>query len=186
MNEILYGLGWALNVVIFLVVIFWLQKFSKMRWKLFFGTRKDLVSVQHHELYSCFLTAFCFLIFHMMDSELEWFMLSLDMEKVEKIKLFYTSLIVLKFALLMTLFCFHLIRGCTFSPSARICTYVTLVFMMLLGMQLIARGYYDYHALNIVYIVGGWICNLIAIAALASYPVRSIKDHYKERRATAS
>ncbi|CAH9067994.1 hypothetical protein PSECIP111951_03965 [Pseudoalteromonas holothuriae] len=183
MNEILYALGWIFNIAAFLIVVFWVKKFTAMKWKLFFGVKKDLVSVQHHELYSCFLTAFCFLLFRILGSELEYFILSLDMEKIEKIKLFYTTNTVFLFMFIATLFCLHLVRGCTFSKAARVCVYTTLVFMMLQGMQLIARGYYDYHALGMVYVIGGWMCNLIALTYVASYPIKSLKDYFREKRA---
>ncbi|CAH9052085.1 hypothetical protein PSECIP111951_00545 [Pseudoalteromonas holothuriae] len=185
MNEFLYNLGWVLKGVEFLIVIFWLQKFHKMRWKLFFGVKKDLASVQHHELYSCFLSAFCFLVFHLVGSEVDQFVLSLEMDKLEKIKLFYTSGVIIQFSFAMTLVCMHLVRGCTYSPTARICMYTTLVYMALLGMELIARGSYDYHDLGMVYVIGAWMCNFIAIGALCTYPIRSLKDHFRQRRVAA-
>ncbi|WP_152087841.1 hypothetical protein [Pseudoalteromonas sp. A25] len=185
MNELLDIVSWILIGIELLVVLFWLHKFSKMKWKLFFGVRKDLTSVKHHELYSCFLTAFCFLIFHFVAVQLESFLLALQMEKVEHIKLFYTSMAICLFTLIATLFCLHLVRGCTFSSSARVIVYATLVQMMLLGMQLIARGYYDYHELSLLYKVVGWMCNFIAVGALCTYPVRSLKEKFKQRRAAA-
>ncbi|MBD1583032.1 hypothetical protein [Pseudoalteromonas sp. S16_S37] len=185
MNEILYKLGWVLKGVEFLILLFWLHKFTKMRWKLFFGVKKDLASVQHHELYSCFLTAFCVLVFHLLDSELDQFILSIEMDKLEHIKLFYTAGIIMQFSLIATLFCLHLVRGCTFSSTARICTYTTLVIMMMQGTELIVRAYYDYHELGLIYIIVGWTCNIIATAALATYPIRSLKEHFKQRRAAA-
>ncbi|CAM4105077.1 hypothetical protein [Pseudoalteromonas byunsanensis] len=185
MNDILYGFGWGLKGIELLIVLFWSYKFSKIRWKLFFGQKKDLSSVQHHELYSCFLTAFCFLIFHLMGSELEQFLLSLQMDKAEHIKLFYPCMIVLRVSLLLTLFCLHLVRGCTFSPTARICAYSTIVAIMLMGIQLIARGYFDYHDFSMVYKVGFWVCNLIVITALCTYPIRSLKDYFKEKHVMA-
>lgn len=57
--------------------------------------------------------------------------------------------------------------------------------MVLLGMQLIARGYYDYHDLTFFYQVGAWTCNFIAVGALCTYPIRSLKEHFKQRRAAA-
>ncbi|NOU50039.1 hypothetical protein HG263_05740 [Pseudoalteromonas sp. JBTF-M23] len=183
MNEFLYILGWVLKGIEFLIVIFWLRKFSRMRWKLFFGVKKDLASVQHHELYSCFLSSFCFLTFHLIGSEVDQFILSLEMDKLEQIKLFYTSGVIVQFSFAMTLMCSHLIRGCTFSPTARICMYTTLVYMMLQGMELISRAYYDYHNLGLIYQVGVWICNFIAVGALCTYPIRSLKDYFQQRRA---
>ncbi|WP_105168938.1 hypothetical protein [Pseudoalteromonas sp. T1lg23B] len=185
MNDILYGLGWGLKGVELLIVLFWLYKFSKMRWKLFFGQKKDLASVQHHELYSSFLTAFCFLIFHLIGSELEQFLLSLQMDKQKHIGLFYTCMIVLRFSSLLTLFSLHLVRGCTFSPTARVCVYSTIVVMALMGMQLITRNYFDYHDLSIIYKVGLWICNLMAITALCTYPIRCLKGYFREKYAMA-
>ncbi|CAH9051574.1 hypothetical protein PSECIP111951_00420 [Pseudoalteromonas holothuriae] len=186
MNEIVYGFGWGLKGIELLILLFWVHKFSKMRRKLFFGVKKDLASVQHHELYSCFLTAFCFLIFHLISSELEQFLVALEMDKVEHIKLFYTSMAIMHFSFILTLFCLHLVRGCTFSSTARICVYTRIIYIMLLGMELISRGYYDYHDLGMVYIVGAWLCNFVAIAALATYPIRSIKEQFKQKRAAAS
>ncbi|NOU51963.1 hypothetical protein HG263_15630 [Pseudoalteromonas sp. JBTF-M23] len=185
MNEIFYGLGWVIKTIELFVVIFWVHQFSKLRWKLFFGIKKDLVSVEKHELYSCFLTAFAMLIFHLIASEVDQFILTLNMEQLEKIKLFYTSGVIVQFSFAMTLMCLHLIRDCTFSPTARICMYTTLVYMMLQGMELISRAYYDYHDLGLIYQVGVWVCNFIAVGALCTYPIRSIKEHFKQRRAAA-
>ncbi|MBD1583450.1 hypothetical protein [Pseudoalteromonas sp. S16_S37] len=182
MNEFFYSAGWVLKVIELLIVLFWLYKFSKMKWKLFFGIKKDPFSVQRHELYSCFLTAFSFLIFHLIGSETEQLILSLQLDSNERIKLFYTTMIIVRFSFILTLVCLHLIRGCTFSATARICTYSSLVVMMLLGMELIARGYYDYHELSVIYVVGGWLCNFIAVGALCSYPIRSIKEYLKQRK----
>ncbi|CAH9049668.1 hypothetical protein PSECIP111854_00315 [Pseudoalteromonas sp. CIP111854] len=186
MNDFLHNLGWGLIVVEFLIVIYWVKQFSIMKWKLFFGIKKDLLTTQHHELHSCFLSAFCFLIFHLIGSEAEHYLLSLEMQRMAHIELFYTSMAIVQFMFGLTLFCLHLVRGCTFSPTARICMYTTLVMIMLHGMQLIARRYFDYHELNMVYILIGWTCNFIAISALATYPVRSIKDYFKQKRAAAS
>ncbi|MBD1580685.1 hypothetical protein [Pseudoalteromonas sp. S16_S37] len=185
MNEFLFAISWVVIGVEFLIVLFWLHKFYRMRWKLFFGVKKDLKSIQQHELYSCFLTAFCMLIFHLVGSQTDKFILSLNMEKVEHIKLFYTSGVIVQFAFAMTLVCLHLVRGCTYSPTARICMYTTIVYMGLLGMQLIARGYYDYHNLSVLFKTVGWLCNIIAVGALCTYPIRSIKEHFKQRRAAA-
>ncbi|MBD1580771.1 hypothetical protein [Pseudoalteromonas sp. S16_S37] len=186
MNEVLYYLGYFFNTIVFCIVLFWMKKFYSKRWKLFFGPKKDLATVQEHELYSNFLTAFCFLVFLLISFQLELFLLSLEMDLVEKIKLFYTSMVIVQFSWLLTLFCLHLVRGCTFSSAARICTYSTIVVMMLLGMQLISRGYFDYHELSIIYKVGLWICKVIILTALVTYPIRSIKDYFKQKRAAAS
>jgi hypothetical protein len=185
MNEILFTIDWVVIGIECLVLCFWLHKFSKMKWRLFFGVKRDLASVQHHELYSCFLTAFCMLTFHLLVSQVDRFILELDIDKLEQIKLFYTSGAIVQFTFAMTLFCLHLIRGCTFSPTARICMYTTLMYMAFQGMQLIARGYYDYHDLSFVYKTGIWLCNIVAVGALCTYPIRSIKEHFKQRRAAA-
>ncbi|MCF6437492.1 MULTISPECIES: hypothetical protein [Pseudoalteromonas] len=185
MNDILYGLGWVLKGIELLIVLFWLHKFSTMRWKLFFGQKKDLSSVHHHELYSCFLAAFSVLVFHLIGSEVDQFTLSLTMDKVDQIKLFYTCGIIVQFSFAMILVCLHLVRGCTFSPTARICMYTTLVYISLLGMQLIARGYYDYHALSSMYRMGGWMCNLMVVTALCTYPIRCLKGYFREKYAMA-
>ncbi|WP_261625617.1 hypothetical protein [Pseudoalteromonas holothuriae] len=45
-------------------------------------------------------------------------------------------------------------------------------------MQLIARGYFDYHELKMVYVFGGWACNIIAVAALSIYPIRQTLAYF--------
>jgi hypothetical protein len=182
MNEVLYKFGWIIKGIEFSIVLFWLHRFSKMKWKLFFGVKKDLGSVQHHELHSCFLSAFCFFIFHLIGSEAEQYLLSLQMEATAHIELFYTSMIIIKFSFVLTLFSLHLVRGCTFSPTARVCTYAMIGYMLFLFMELVARGYFGNHSLGMVYIVGGWVCNFVAISALAAYPLRSLKAYFKEKR----
>ncbi|NOU51255.1 hypothetical protein HG263_12025 [Pseudoalteromonas sp. JBTF-M23] len=184
MNEVLYGLGWVLKGIEVFVLAFIIFKFYQLRWKLFFGGRKDLPTIQHHELHSCFLSALCVLIFHVVNSEISLYILSIEMNKLEQIKLFYLSKAIVQFSFAATLFFLHLLRGCTFSKTARICMYTTLILMLMQGMQLTARGYFDYHELKIIYVTVGWICNIIIISAIAAYPLKSLKLYIKQKRAT--
>ncbi|MBD1583246.1 hypothetical protein [Pseudoalteromonas sp. S16_S37] len=86
--------------------------------------------------------------------------------------------------MLVTLFGLHLIRGCTFSPTARRCAYIVIATILLNMMQIVARVYFDYHELNIVYLIGGLTCNFAMVASVSIYPVREFKNYIKQKRAT--
>ncbi|WP_172971606.1 hypothetical protein [Pseudoalteromonas sp. A25] len=47
-------------------------------------------------------------------------------------------------------------------------------------MQLIARGYFDYHELKPVYKSIFWTSNLIGVVAISIYPVRQILVYFKK------
>ncbi|NOU52870.1 hypothetical protein HG263_20405 [Pseudoalteromonas sp. JBTF-M23] len=55
--------------------------------------------------------------------------------------------------------------------------------MTLQFIQLIARGYFDYHALVMTYFVAVWVCNIVAVSAMSIYPIRQTLVYFKQRGA---
>ncbi|CAH9051589.1 hypothetical protein PSECIP111951_00423 [Pseudoalteromonas holothuriae] len=179
LNDFLYHLGWIFKSYEFFIVLwFVLTQFPKYRWSLFFAHHQSLNSLQLHEMHSCFMTVVVFMLFHTFGGEVEQYLLSLDFEQINRIKVFYTGMIAHMFLCMLTLYVIHRLRGCLFSKTARICLYTVFVSALFSYMELIARGYFDYHELTIVYRIGGWACNIIAIAALSIYPIRQTLGYF--------
>ncbi|CAH9049670.1 hypothetical protein PSECIP111854_00317 [Pseudoalteromonas sp. CIP111854] len=170
-------LGYGLLVVLWFVV----TQFPKHRWSLLFARHRALKSLQLHEMHSCFISLVVFLLFYIVAAEVEWYLLSLELAREQHIRVFYMGMITQQFALLVVLYMVHRLRGCLFSITARICMYTTFLYSSFLFMQLVARGYFDYHELGMVYRIGGWACNIIAIAALSIYPIRQTLAYYSTR-----
>ncbi|NOU52050.1 hypothetical protein HG263_16075 [Pseudoalteromonas sp. JBTF-M23] len=182
LNDFLYQLGWIFNGYE-LVIVLWfiLTQFPKHRWSLFYASHKTLNSLKLHEMHSCFMSAVVFMLFHTFGGEVEQYLLSLEFEQNNRIKVFYTGVIANLFICQLTLYIFHRLRGCLFSKTARVCIYMIFTMELFLFMQLIARGYFDYHELGMVYRIGIWICNIVAIASLSIYPIRQTLGYFKKR-----
>ncbi|CAH9051580.1 hypothetical protein PSECIP111951_00421 [Pseudoalteromonas holothuriae] len=183
LNDFLYQLGLIfIGYELLIVLWFLVTQFPKHRWSLFFARHQTLSSLQLHEMHSCFMAAVFFLSFHTVGGEVEQYMLSLELARVELIRIFYMGMIAQKFAFLAALYTVHRLLGCLFSRTARICMYMVFICSSLLFMQLIARGYFDYHELIMVYVFGGWACNIIVIAALSIYPIRQTLAYFQTQR----
>ncbi|CAH9051584.1 hypothetical protein PSECIP111951_00422 [Pseudoalteromonas holothuriae] len=182
-NDFLYQLGWVFKGYELLIILwFVVTQFPKHRWSLFFARHQSLNSLQLHEMHSCFMAAVCFFTVHVFASELDQFILNMIPKLGDKIRLFYLVSMMSFFLFQLMLVCVHRIKGCLFSKATRICLYTSIVHMALLFMQLIARGYFDYHELSMVYVIGGWACNIIAIAALSIYPIRQTLGYFNTQK----
>ncbi|CAH9052095.1 hypothetical protein PSECIP111951_00547 [Pseudoalteromonas holothuriae] len=168
----------------FLIVLwFFATQFSKHRWSLFYAHGKALHSLQLHEMHSCFITAWCFLLFHLLGSEIDQFFLGLLLSGLDdKIKVFYLAGMITQFMFLLAVFYLHRIRRCLFSKVARICLYTTIIVMSIQMMELIARGYFYYHELTPIYRSVGWASNILAISALSVYPIRQTLIYFKKSK----
>ncbi|BBN80641.1 hypothetical protein PA25_06260 [Pseudoalteromonas sp. A25] len=182
LNDYLYHLGWIfIGYESVIVLWFLITQFPKHRWSLFYARHRTLNFLPLHEMHSCFMSAVVFLLFHAVGSEVEHYLLSFKLEVVTHIRVFYMGMIAQQFATLVVLYTLHRLRGCLFSKTARIIMYTTFLYAAFLFMQLIARGYFDYHELGIVYRVGGWTCNTVGIAALSIYPIRQTLGYFQKR-----
>ncbi|CAH9049669.1 hypothetical protein PSECIP111854_00316 [Pseudoalteromonas sp. CIP111854] len=183
LNDFLYYLGWGfIGYELLIVLWFLVTQFPKHSWSLFFSRHQSLNSLQLHEMHSCFMSAVVFMLFHTFGGEVEQYLLSLEFKQINRIKVFYTGVIAHFFICLLTMYVVHRLRGCLFSKTARICMYMIFLFSALSFMELIARGYFDYHELGMVYRIGGWACNIIVIAALSIYPIRQTLAYFQTQR----
>ncbi|CAH9049671.1 hypothetical protein PSECIP111854_00318 [Pseudoalteromonas sp. CIP111854] len=179
LNAFLSHLGWIFKSYETLIVIWFLvTQLPTHKWLLLTALKEDLCTLRLHEMHSCFMTAVCYLLFHLYSGEVDAFIITQLSTIDGQIKLFYLTAMINQFLFLLTLFSLHRLKGCFFSRTARVSIYTTLVFMALLFMQLIARGYFDYHELKMVYVFGGWACNIIAVAALSIYPIRQTLAYF--------
>ncbi|BBN80638.1 hypothetical protein PA25_06230 [Pseudoalteromonas sp. A25] len=182
LNDFLNHLAWIFKGYEALIVLWFLiTQFPKYRWSLFYARHHTLNSLPLHELHSCFMTALCYLLFHLYSSEIDNFIIRQLSTVDGQIKLFYLTAMINQFLFLLTLFSLHRFKGCFFSKTARVNLYTTLALMALLFMQLVARGYFDYHELGMVYVFGGWACNIISVSALSIYPIRQTLGYFQKR-----
>ncbi|KZN58072.1 hypothetical protein N473_04855 [Pseudoalteromonas luteoviolacea CPMOR-1] len=169
-------IGFELLVVFFLIAKFWEHKFS-----LFFGGKNSLKTQEDNELHSCFLTAFCVLIFYFIGARVTEVVLNIPMEKMALRRLFYFSLIVHAALLIISLYLFHKIRDCTFSNCAKQCAGIVIFAATLHFTQFIARGYFDFNDFYIIYTTGVSLCNLATLVVLVIYPIKLVLNSRKHR-----
>ncbi|CAH9049993.1 hypothetical protein PSECIP111854_00443 [Pseudoalteromonas sp. CIP111854] len=184
MNDLFYRVSLFLIAYEFVIVLWFIfTQFPAHRWSLFYANGKSLSSLRLHEMHSCFITAKCFFIFHIIGAELEQLFLGPLLSEIDsKIKAFYLVGMINQFLFLLVLFCIHRVRGCFFSIPARICLHTTIIVMGLIMMQLIARGYFDYHELGVLYSTVFWTCNFICIAAISIYPIRHTLAYFTKAK----
>ncbi|WP_152086616.1 hypothetical protein [Pseudoalteromonas sp. A25] len=184
MSQFLYQLEWIIKGYEFALLLwFFVSQWSKYSWSLFYVRGKSFKSLEHHEMHSCFMTILCMFVFHVFASEIEQFFVSpLIADLNNKIKVFYISGMIIQFIYLIVIFSYHRARQCLFSRTTRVCMYTTIAVITLQFIQLIARGYVDYHALVMVYFVAVWICNIVAVSAMSVYPIRQTLVFIKQRR----
>ncbi|MEQ3513630.1 hypothetical protein ABMY35_09870 [Pseudoalteromonas sp. BZB3] len=171
MNNFFEATDWLIRGFEVFVVLYLLIKFKDRRWSLFFGGKRDLKTIDDHELHSCFLAAFTVMVFHFASSGFAQYIITMDMERMALRQFFYFSMFCFSIAFGLTLFALHLIRGCSFSPTARFCLYVTFLMMMLQMAQFIIRGMLDSNVLFDVYQYGVVCLNLLTLSIVAKHPV---------------
>ncbi|MBD1582774.1 hypothetical protein [Pseudoalteromonas sp. S16_S37] len=182
MNDIYFSIGWVIKGLELLVVFYLLYVFSYHRWSLFFGGKNSLKTEKDHELHSCFISAFCVLVFHFVGVELAKQVLLIDTEKLKLRQFFYFTNIASSASFACVLYFLHLIRGCKFSSVAINCLYITLIMMSLQIMQLIARGILDYDGLSVIYKAGVIMCNVTSLLVVTSYPVKQFMQLRKNSK----
>ncbi|WP_158678227.1 hypothetical protein [Pseudoalteromonas sp. T1lg23B] len=68
------------------------------------------------------------------------------------------------------------------SAAAHRCLFLTLCMIVVLGIQLTARGYFDYHELKPLYATSVWIINLSTLAAVYQYPIKHTRMYLKKSK----
>ncbi|CAH9067996.1 hypothetical protein PSECIP111951_03966 [Pseudoalteromonas holothuriae] len=165
-----------------LLLWFIVTQFPTYRWRLFFVRKGQLISLQQHEMYSCLITVTCFFWVRVLVEPLEVYLLMLDIDLNSKIKIFYSSQVGTITILIVSIFLMHRFIRCLFSVSTRVCLYALLVCISVSFIQLVARGYFDYHELSFVYKLGGWGASLVSICAMSLYPIRQTLAYFKRMR----
>ena len=171
MNEFFVFTGWVIRVFEVFIVLYLLLKFKDRRWSLFFGGREDLKSIEDHELHSCFLAALTVMVFHFSSSSFSQFVLTIDMERMALRQVFYFSMFSFSIAFAVALFALHLIRNCSFSPTARMCLYITVLMSSLQMAQFISHALNDSTVLNNIYRYGVVLLNIATLTVVSKYPV---------------
>ncbi|MBD1584865.1 hypothetical protein [Pseudoalteromonas sp. S16_S37] len=186
MSELLNQLAVFITVYIGMLILWFLvTQFPVYRWRLFFARKEQITSLQQHEMYSCFITVVCFFLTWVAVDSLEFYLLTLDFGLNSKIKTFYLILMAINTINVVIIFLVHKLSECLFSGSTRACLYMLLVSISVSFMQLIARGYYDYHELKVVYKICGWVSNLVSVIAMSLYPIRQTLAYFnKEKEAS--
>ncbi|MDK1289712.1 hypothetical protein [Pseudoalteromonas umbrosa] len=100
--------------------------------------------------------------------------MSLSMDTISLRRLFYFSILLNLSLFFVSLFLLHEIRQCAFSNITRTVLYLMFIELSLTLAQLIARGYFDFNALNPFYSLIIVVCNTLALIALVSYPAKLI------------
>ncbi|MCF6437491.1 MULTISPECIES: hypothetical protein [Pseudoalteromonas] len=183
LNELFYRAGWVVKGFEFLAIVWFLvTQFPRHKWSLFFATKRDMVSRELHEMHSCFIIAVCTFMFHVIGSEFGFYFLNLAFDRLPAIRMFYLAMMVNSCAFVIAVLLLHLLRGCAMSWAAHRCVTLTLLMLVVLLIQLTARGYFDYHKLKPLYATCVWIINLTSLAVIYRYPVQQTMMYYKSRK----
>ncbi|KZN44047.1 hypothetical protein [Pseudoalteromonas luteoviolacea] len=175
MSEFQIATDIVLKIAQAIIVIFLLIKFSDHRFSLLFGGKKSLKSLEDHELHSCFISAFCVLVFQFISTEMAKHFLASEMELSLLKKVYYFIHIAVATVFACTLYFLHSLRGCSFSNTAKRCLYLTVVSVLLFMMQLIARGFFNYDGLSPFYSVAALVIHALLVVNVAIYPVKALK-----------
>lgn len=185
MNEFQIAMDIVLKVSQAIIVIFLLVKFSEHRLSLLFGGKKSLKTLEDHELHSCFIAAFCVLVFQFISIEMAKHLLASDMEKMQLRRVYYFINIAVATVFAGTLYFLHSLRGCSFSNTAKRCLYLTVISILLFMMQLIARGFIGYEGLSPFYRVSALIIDSLLLVNVAIYPIKILKKTNKKTQKEA-
>ncbi|MEC4089545.1 hypothetical protein [Pseudoalteromonas rubra] len=170
MNEFYLITRWIITALELFIVLFLLYCFKLHRFDLFFGGKKTLKKQSDHELHSCFLSSLATIVFYFSSGSLAHYILSLPFEPVQMRQVYYFALVCTGASFIVVLYLLHAIRGCSFSASTRVVTYIAFVLMLMNFAQLTLRGYFNNDLLFDIYgpiIVLGNVCIFLT---LAKYP----------------
>ncbi|MCF2826887.1 MULTISPECIES: hypothetical protein [unclassified Pseudoalteromonas] len=173
MNDFFVISDWMIRALEVLICLYLLFKFKNRRWSLFFGGKNSLKTIQDHELHSCFLSAFTVMVFHFTSSNLAQHIVTIQgMEKLALRHFFYFSMFSCSMAFAAALFFLHKIRGCSFSPTARNCLYITFLMSTLQMLQFVSHGLLDSNRFTLFYQYGVVVLNVTTLAVVANHPIR--------------
>ncbi|AOT09853.1 hypothetical protein S4054249_19370 [Pseudoalteromonas luteoviolacea] len=179
--EFLASLGPVFRSFELVIIVFLVTKFWEHRFSLFFGGKNTLKTQDDHELHSCFLTAFCTLIFYFIGARVADAVLNISMDKIELRRLYYFSFIVHGAIFIISLYLFHKIRDCNFSNCAKLCAGMVIFSATFNIIQFIARGYFDFNYFNTIYSIGIPLCNLATFIILTIYSIKLALNSRKHR-----
>ncbi|NOU51241.1 hypothetical protein HG263_11955 [Pseudoalteromonas sp. JBTF-M23] len=154
------------------------------------GTRFSLIdkaslqTSQDHQLYSCLVSTFAVALGSFYTVPLVYDIIELNMDVIDRRRIFYVSFMVTGFLFMLTLYIAHRIRGCRFSLYARIIMYCSLSGVILNFTQLVLRGYLDINVLYDyrVYSIATIAINIITGCVLLSFPIKYLFNVYVENK----
>ena len=171
---------WTIRILELVTVLFLVVTFSKHRFALFFGGKVNLKSQNDHTLHSCFIAALTVMVFHFVSSALAQNIIALEMEKMQLRQFFYFTMFSCSLAFAVILFLLHVLRGCTFSLTARLCIYLSILQAILQMLQFVMRGMLDNSILSPFYSTTVLVLNVLSLAVVASFPIKQFFQRRKE------
>jgi len=182
-NDIFELIDWIIKALelsaLTAIVLFAYQKISI----LFFGGSKNINTDSDIILHSCFITALVVVIFHFIGSATTQYILALNLEKMEKRKLFYSAIFFMELIAILSIFTFHKVRSCLFAAPARLCVYLSFAMMMVQMLQCILHGIFDINLFSPVYRVLVLGINIATLSIISYYPVMAyLKRNYNEHK----
>jgi hypothetical protein len=176
MNEFYQVTGWIIRALELFIVLFLLYSFKQHRFELFFGGKSTLKKQSDHELHSCFLSSLAIIVFYTISGSLASYIIGLPLEVMQGRQVFYFAMVCNGVSFILVLYLLHAIRGCTFSATARLVTYLAFLTVLMNFAQLVLRGYLNSEILYYVYGPIVMLCNVSTFVVLAKYPLYRLME----------
>lgn len=176
MNEFYQVTGWIIRTLELFIVLFLLYSFKQHRFELFFGGKSTLKRQSDHELHSCFLSSLAIVVFFTISGSLARYIIDLPLEVMHGRQVYYFAMVCSGVSFILVLYLLHAIRGCNFSVTARIVTYLAFITLLMNFSQLVLRGYLNSDILYHVYGPIIMLCNLSTFVFLAKYPLYKLME----------
>ncbi|PAJ72458.1 hypothetical protein CJF42_21130 [Pseudoalteromonas sp. NBT06-2] len=138
---------------------------------LFFGGAKNISTESDVIFHSCFIAALVVAVFHYIGSELSQYILTLNLDKMEKRQLFYSTMFFMSFIGVLAIFTLHKIRDCMFAPAARFCIYLGLGMCIVQMIQFYLHGLVGSDLFLHFYKVLVVTINISTLAVVSYFPV---------------
>ena len=169
--DFLIPLDWlikALELTVLLAII--LLAYQKVS-ILFFGGAKNISTESDIVLHSCFITALVVAVFHYIGSGVSQYILALNLDKMEKRQLFYSTMFLMSFIGILAIFTLHKIRQCRFAPAARFTIYLGLGMCIVQMVQFYLHGMVDSIVFLQAYTLLVVSINILTLAVVSYFPV---------------
>lgn len=164
-------LGWlikALEVTALIgIILLAYQKVSI----LFFGGAKNISTESDVILHSCFITALVVAVFHYIGSGVSQYILTLNLDKMEKRQLFYSTMFLMSFIGILAIFTLHKLRQCKFAPAARFTIYLGLGMCIVQMIQFYFRGIAEVDFFSPMYKLLVVTINILTLSVVSYFPV---------------